>query len=65
MEPWEKVLVDLEAYGEDKHSSMSCTDCHAGEDNIDKETAHTELVSDPSAGGGQCSECHSDVTDTF
>jgi thiosulfate/3-mercaptopyruvate sulfurtransferase len=65
LEPWEKVLVDLEAYGEDKHSSMSCTDCHAGEDNIDKETAHTELVSDPSAGGGQCSECHSDVTDTF
>ena len=65
MEPWEKVLVDLEAYGEDKHSSMSCTDCHAGEDNIDKETAHTELVSDPSAGGGQCSECHSDVTEPF
>ena len=65
LEPWEKVLVDLENFSQDKHSSMSCTDCHAGEDNIDKETAHEAMVSDPSASGGQCSECHADVTDTF
>ena len=65
LEPWEKVLVDLEAFGEDKHSSLSCTDCHGGDDALDKEAAHTDMVSDPSAGGGQCVMCHSEVTDTF
>ncbi len=65
LEPWEKVLVDIEAFGEDKHSSISCTDCHGGVDTLDKDGAHTDMVADPSAGGEQCAACHSDVTDTF
>ena len=65
LEPWEKVLVDLEAFNEDKHSSLSCTDCHGGDETLDKEAAHTEMVSDPSEDGGQCIMCHSDVTDSF
>ena len=65
LEPWEKVFVDADAFGEDKHSSLACTDCHSGEDTLDKEAAHQDMVSDPSAGGGQCTACHSDVTNTF
>ena len=65
LEPWEKVLVDLVAFGEDKHSNMSCTGCHGGADTLDKEAAHADMVSDPSAGGEQCTACHSDVTATF
>lgn len=65
LEPWEKVLVDIEAFGEDKHSRISCTDCHGGEAVGEKETAHTDMVSDPSTGGEQCAMCHVDITGTF
>jgi len=65
LEPWEKVLVDQVAFGEDKHSRMSCTDCHGGVDTLEKESAHAEMVADPSAGGGTCATCHADVSETF
>jgi hypothetical protein len=65
LEPWEKVLVDLVAFSEDKHSSMSCTGCHGGADTLDKESAHSDMVSDPSADEGTCVTCHADVTEPF
>ena len=49
LEPWEKVLVDVEAYAEDEHSKLACTNCHGGEPAPDKETAHTDIVRDPSS----------------
>lgn len=65
LEPWEKVLVDLEAFSEDKHSRMGCTACHGGQESTDKETAHADMVADPSADGEECAMCHSDITETF
>jgi thiosulfate/3-mercaptopyruvate sulfurtransferase len=65
LEPWEKVLVDFEAFSEDKHSRLTCIGCHGGEESSEKEAAHADMVADPSAGGGKCAACHSDVTETF
>ena len=64
LEPWEKALVDPVAFAEDKHSRMSCMDCHGGEDTLDKESAHAEIVADPSAGGGNCTACHAEISET-
>lgn len=65
MEPWEKVLVDLDAYSEDAHSRFACVDCHGGTQSEDKETAHTDLVAYPSADPELCGKCHTDITSTF
>ena len=65
LEPWEKVLVDIEAYSEDVHSNFSCSECHAGQQSGDKETAHTDLISYPSEDPELCGRCHTDVKATF
>ncbi len=62
LEPWEKVLVDSEAFLGDVHGKISCTDCHDGMQSSSKEEAHTGLISYPSADSTTyCGECHPDV----
>lgn len=65
LEPWEKVLVSTE-FTTSTHGALSCILCHGGEQDPDKDTAHTGLIADPSADAqGQCSTCHADVTEGF
>ncbi|MBI5934937.1 MAG: hypothetical protein HY867_14625 [Chloroflexi bacterium] len=66
MEPWEKVLVDGKKFPEEVHGHLDCTECHAGTQSADKETAHTDLVARPSEGDpNACTACHEDVTTTY
>lgn len=67
LEPWEKVLVDLEAFEQTAHGKATCVDCHAGDETAsDKATAHQGLVTRPSADPGTyCAACHQQVTDTI
>jgi len=65
LEPWEKALVDYEAYSEDVHSNFACSQCHAGQQSEDKETVHTDLISYPSEDPELCGKCHTDVKATF
>lgn len=63
LEPWEKALVDSEAFLGEVHGQISCIDCHSGEHSSkNKEEAHTGLVARPSADSETyCGECHPDV----
>lgn len=60
LEPWEKVLVDAEAFPQTDHGEIACVDCHGGiNSSEDKEEAHTDLVARPSSGDAPvCVECH-------
>ena len=59
LEPWEKVLVDSETYPSTDHGQLKCTDCHGGQQDPDKDTAHNEMNARPSAGeAAVCAECH-------
>lgn len=59
LEAWEKVLLDTDAYSETIHGKILCTDCHAGKDDPNKDTAHTDLIHDPSEDpGSTCGNCH-------
>ncbi len=60
LEPWEKVLVNAEAFTATDHGEIACVDCHGGvDDTDDKEAAHTELVVRPSEGeAAVCADCH-------
>ena len=61
LEPWEKVLVDAEAFPTTDHGEIPCVDCHGGLDVANKEEAHTDLVARPSDGGAEiCADCHED-----
>ncbi len=59
LEPWEKVLVS-DDFMATVHGSQSCTDCHAGTQSSDKQTAHTGLIANPSADFEKCAACHSE-----
>jgi thiosulfate/3-mercaptopyruvate sulfurtransferase len=60
------VLVNASKFPQTVHGHIACTDCHAGAQSPDKETAHTELIARPSEGNpNACSDCHPDVTTTF
>jgi hypothetical protein len=64
LEPWEKALVDSETYPQTVHGMVECTECHNGIQDSDKDVAHTELNSRPSAGPAEvCSDCHDDQTE--
>jgi len=66
LEPWEKVLVDAETYLGTIHGTMSCTTCHAGENDADKVVAHTDLISRPSEEPGTaCGNCHADIAEIY
>ena len=61
LEPWEKVIVDVEKFGATDHGEQACTDCHGGVQSADKATAHTGLIASPSADPQKyCGECHED-----
>lgn len=63
LEPWEKALVNEEAFQETVHGKISCQECHQGEQSPDKEIAHTELVPYPSDDPETyCGECHPNLT---
>jgi hypothetical protein len=64
LEPWEKVLVDSVKFPSTVHGLIGCTTCHAGQNNADKEVAHTGLVSHPTRTDAQntCGDCHPNVT---
>jgi hypothetical protein len=62
LEPWEKVLVDGEAYFPTVHGQIPCQDCHGGVQAADKESAHQGLIARPSDGSEEvCADCHPDV----
>lgn len=62
LEPWEKVLVDAQAFTATVHGQIACTECHGGTEDAEKETAHTDLIRNPSEPEvGVCSDCHPDV----
>lgn len=64
LEAWEKVWIDLTTYGDDFHAYIKCTACHGGNpDADDMETAHEDLVLDPSVAPlSPCKSCHEDIT---
>ena len=62
LEAWEKVLIDAEAVSTGIHSSLSCIECHGGNDAMSMEDAHNGLIRDPSDGqDGICGSCHTDI----
>ncbi len=62
LEPWEKALIDGEAFSSSVHGKIACQDCHQGEQSADKETAHTDLIAYPSDNPeAACGECHPDL----
>jgi hypothetical protein len=59
LEPWEKALVDGEAFLATVHGKISCQECHQGQQSADKAAAHTDLVAYPSDDPeAACGECH-------
>ena len=65
LEPWEKVLVDGEAFPETVHGQITCSECHGGDEASDKDLAHTDMIRNPSEPHAEiCSQCHPDVTDS-
>ena len=63
LEPWEKVLVSLD-FMDTVHGSATCIDCHGGQQDPEKETAHTDMVADPSADSQACASCHAEQAET-
>ena len=63
LEPWEKVLVNVETFSETLHGEIPCTACHMGQsDAADKEIAHEELIARPSENFDDvCYPCHEEV----
>ena len=65
LEPWQKVLIDADAFGETEHGEVACIDCHDGVDTPDKEKAHANMVARPSEGNAPvCADCHEEQTAT-
>ena len=66
LEPWEKVIVDLDAFAETTHGKQACTDCHDGVQSSNKDIAHEGLTTSPSANPDKyCGGCHEEQTATF
>ncbi len=66
LEPWEKVLVDGEAFPQTDHGELTCIECHLGTNVSDKTAAHEGMVVSPSAQPEiYCAECHEEETAAF
>lgn len=66
LEPWEKVLVNNEAFAQTDHGEMTCIECHAGVNNADKGAAHEGMLANPSAQPEEfCGECHEEQTAAY
>ncbi|HEY4690250.1 MAG TPA: hypothetical protein VIK33_13125 [Anaerolineae bacterium] len=66
MEPWEKVLVDGSKFPQSLHGRVACVDCHGGVQSPDKDTAHTDLIANPSSDPeSTCGACHPDIAAVF
>lgn len=66
LEPWEKAIVDFDAFSQTTHGEQSCTDCHEGVQSPEKDIAHEGLISSPSAQPEKyCGECHQEQTETY
>jgi thiosulfate/3-mercaptopyruvate sulfurtransferase len=67
LEPWEKVLVATDEFGETLHGQLPCTACHSGQaGETEKEVAHVGLVSRPSEDfNAYCGPCHAQITDDY
>lgn len=66
LEPWEKAIVDLDAFAQTTHGEQTCTDCHNGVQSPDKDAAHEGLNVSPSADPAKyCGDCHQEQTATY
>lgn len=66
LEPWEKVLVDGEAFPKTDHGELTCIECHLGTNVSDKAIAHEGMVVSPSAQPEiYCAECHEEETAAY
>jgi len=66
LEPWEKAIVDAEAFAATAHGEKTCIECHGGLQAEDKATAHTGLIAAPSAQPAKfCGECHADEVRSY
>ena len=67
LEPWEKAIVDFDAFSQTTHGQQTCTDCHNGvQTSPDKDAAHQGLIVSPSAEPEKyCGECHEEQTATY
>jgi thiosulfate/3-mercaptopyruvate sulfurtransferase len=66
LEPWEKVLVDGEAFQQTEHGKLTCIQCHGGSNNADKKTAHTAMLASPSADPQTyCAQCHAEQVASY
>ncbi len=66
LEPWEKVLVNFDAFSQTTHGKQTCVDCHGGVQSPDKEIAHEGLIASPSADPEKyCGDCHEEQTATY
>ena len=66
LEPWEKALVDGEAFPQTDHGELTCIECHLGTNVSDKAAAHESMVVSPSAQPEiYCAECHEEESAAF
>lgn len=64
LEPWEKVNVDFNRFARTTHGAITCIDCHAGQNDADKDRAHEDLLADPSRQPAErCGDCHPDLVE--
>ena len=65
LEPWEKVLIEDE-FISTTHGQVLCIVCHEGVQSPNKDEAHANMISDPSAAPNQgCQMCHSSEAESF
>jgi len=66
MQPWERVLVDEKQFPDSIHGLNGCIDCHGGENEPDKETAHQGIIRNPSRDAqAVCGQCHPNIVETY
>jgi thiosulfate/3-mercaptopyruvate sulfurtransferase len=65
LEPWEKVIVDVENFSAEVHGKMECSICHQGNQSPEKEIAHEGLIPYPSQDASICQTCHPDITTAY
>ncbi len=64
LEPWEKVLISAD-FLTSVHGEATCVDCHGGQLSEDKDSAHTDLIADPSLDSKNCANCHEKESQNF